>query len=105
MITELDEEQMFKLKEAFRCLVSLSEASLVDNHSTCCSYQIEPFNTHWDIKTVEEVRSHVNLYINTWVIPPIAKAFGLSWSGEIDKMLLSWHKSEVRKLELKITEK
>lgn len=66
------------LEEAFRAICNMSMAKEKDNHASCHSFHIEPFHTHWDKKTVKEVKYNVDLYINTWVIRPMEKALGLS---------------------------
>lgn len=98
----MTEEQIKELKEAFRCAVSISYASTEDNHASCSSFHIQPFNTHWDKKTTEEVLYSVQLYTRTWIVAPMERALGYS-AAEVDEiMMLDWHKKQVFILESKI---
>ena len=46
----LTKEQKEHLIDAFKALVSLNTADIVDNHSRCGCFHIEPFKKHWDKK-------------------------------------------------------
>lgn len=70
-----------KLMEAFSCMVNMSIATDKDNHSRCGSFQIRPFNTHWDKKTLKEVMGGVKIYIDTWVIPRMEEALQVKRSS------------------------
>lgn len=76
----LNQEQEEKLKEVLSYMVNLSIAREKDNYSTCGSFHIEPFNTHWDKKTVKEVNYHVRLYIDIWVIPKLEQILNIKRS-------------------------
>lgn len=97
----MTEEQEKELKEAFRCAVSISYASTEDNHASCSSFHIQPFNTHWDRKTVEEVLYSVQIYTRTWIVAPMERALGYSASEVDDTMMLDWHKKQIYLLENK----
>lgn len=99
------EDKENKLKDAFRSAVAISYASVDDNYSICGSFHIEPFNTHWDRKTVEEVMYHVQLYTRTWIVSPMESALGYKTSEENERMMLDWHKKQIHILERKLNNK
>jgi hypothetical protein len=97
---KITEEQERELQEAFRCLVALYSAEEnKDHYSTCACYHIEPFNNHWDKKTVEEVKQHVRMYINSWILPQLESVLNLKRTPVLSQMEINWHKTQIRKLE------
>lgn len=103
MNTQINQEQEDKIREAFRCVVSLCCASHENNHASCGSFHIQPFNTHWDKKTVEEVLYHVQLYARTWILSPLQTALNLDSTIVEDKMMIQWHEGEAARLKHKIS--
>lgn len=71
---QLNQKEQKQLQEAFSAACNLFFATEKDNFSTCSSFHIKPFNTHWDRKTVKEVMYHVKLYLGSWVISPMENA-------------------------------
>lgn len=102
---EINSKQEQELAEAFKSAVSISVAGVDDNHATCGSFHINPFNTHWDRKTVEEVMYHVQLYTRTWIVAPMERALGMKMAEVDDQMMLNWHRQQAHILERKITNK
>lgn len=71
---QLNEKEFEKLTEAFELICNLYYASEKDNFSRCGVYHIQPFNTHWDKKTVKEIMYHMRLFLGSWVIYPMEQA-------------------------------
>ena len=74
----ISNEEYEKLKKAFEIICNLNFASEKSNHSTCGVFHIQPFNTHWDKKTVKEIIYNMRLYLSTWAIPEMENALKLS---------------------------
>lgn len=72
----LTKENEKLLNDAFVSACNMSFADSIDNHSTCGSFHIKPFETHWDKKTVDEVVQNVKIYLDTWVIGRIQQVLG-----------------------------
>lgn len=71
---QFNEEEFKQLKEVFEFICNLYYATEKDNFSRCSVFHIEPFNTHWDKKTVKEVIHSMRLYLGSWVIYPMEQA-------------------------------
>jgi hypothetical protein len=105
-MSELNKEQRKFLHEAFDAIVALSEAVEKDNFSPCGVFHIEPFHTHWDKKTVREVKYQMKLYVDTWITYRMEQAFGLDRKETIKRMKeshrqrqITKHKWEIEQLE------
>lgn len=96
MLTDL---QIKRLTEAFRHACNLGFADIKDNHSSCGSFHIHPFNTHWDEKTAADVKYHVQLYVNTWIVPYLAEVLDISAASEEMKQMARWHRNQAERLE------
>lgn len=70
----MKQEDKEALEKAFEAVCNMYFAAEKDNHSSCSSFHIKPFNTHWDKQTVKEVIEDVKIYLGTWVISPMEYA-------------------------------
>lgn len=75
-----EQRKQEELREAFRCIVSLTHAKCIDNKMSCSVYQIKPFNTHWDEDTAIEIAAAVKRYLQSWVLPALEEHLGLNES-------------------------
>lgn len=99
----MEQEQKNDLMKSFSAAVALSYSKINEENKTNCGcFDIEPFNPHWDRKTVEEVMYNVQLYTRTWIVSPLERAFGLRTEDVSDEMMLIWHQNQVAKLKSKI---
>lgn len=96
---ELTTEELRDLKEAYLYALKLSEADSVENMSGCCVFHIDPFHSHWDKATVQEINKAVKLYVDTWILPHFERGLKVDRKAHKDHMMLNWYKQQVRKLE------
>ncbi len=92
----LNKKEFENLKDAFEKICNLYYATEKDNFSTCSVFHIQPFNPHWDKKTVKEIIYSMRLYIGSWVIPPMEQALKMS-RKEVKKNEKSRHKAAVKR--------
>lgn len=95
MITE-------NLEKALNHIYSISFAEIDENKTSCASFNIEPFNGHWDRQTVIEVKESVQRYLKTWVLPKILEEAGEEGKIFQKKKLIEYHKNQIMKLEFEI---
>jgi hypothetical protein len=93
----MTQNQDIALKSAFKSIVSLAYSGIDDeNKTSCCVFNIKPFNTNWDKKTVEEVMEGIHRYVRTWILHPLEENFDLLDTLTVkDDMLLSWHQKQI----------
>lgn len=100
----LTEDQIQKLIEVTKAVYSFTEADTERNHANCTSFEIKPFKTHWDEKTVREVMHSMQLYVRTWILHPLADLSGVDLK-EVEKSLkIRYLESQKRKIEKEISE-
>jgi hypothetical protein len=96
MITE-------NLKEALKYVYSICFAE-IENGTSCSCFHTEPFNEHWDKKTVIEVKESVQRYLKTWVLPKLMKDAGKEGKIFHKKQLIKYHKIQIEKLKSELSD-
>jgi hypothetical protein len=92
----LSKQKQDKLREAFRCIVSLAGATPKDNKTECGCYSHIGFIP--DPQTIEETRRGIKLYLETWVIPLMEESLDFSSELVADEMLMSYHEREASRV-------